>query len=151
MAVTYQAASPQRFNAFWALETKCHPQPWSESNLYSCLMKPYWGELMLQDGKPVGFYLFQQVLDELTLVNICVDPAQQGNGLGGQLLTQALAQAQQRQAAVCFLEVRASNAAAIGLYQKTGFNQDSLRKGYYPGANGGREDAVLMSLQLPSG
>ncbi|QIZ77595.1 ribosomal protein S18-alanine N-acetyltransferase [Ferrimonas lipolytica] len=149
MVVTFQAASPQRFDDFWVLEQACHPLPWSESNLYSCLMGNYWGELMRVDGKPAGFYLFQQVLDELTLVNICVSPALQGKGLGQQLLQRGITQAEQRDAAVCFLEVRAGNSAAIALYNKSGFNQDSVRKGYYPAiAKGDREDALLMSYSF---
>lgn len=46
------------------------------------------------------------------------------------------------------LEVRASNAAAAALYAKAGFTRDGVRKGYYPLAEGGREDAWLMSLPL---
>ncbi|WP_028117010.1 ribosomal protein S18-alanine N-acetyltransferase [Ferrimonas senticii] len=149
MDLTFVAASPQRFDRFWALEQACHPLPWSESNLYSCLMGNYWGELLLVDGKAAGFYLFQQVLDEATLVNICIHPQQQGKGLGQRLLQHALEQAKARDLAICFLEVRAGNAPAIALYQRCGFNQDAIRKGYYPAIKGdGREDAVLMSKSL---
>ncbi|MGS2742637.1 ribosomal protein S18-alanine N-acetyltransferase [Halomonas sp. LS-001] len=50
------------------------------------------------------------------------------------------------------LEVRATNQAAIRLYQKNGFHIDGHRKHYYPAASGatGREDAVLMSRPLNS-
>jgi ribosomal-protein-alanine N-acetyltransferase len=46
-----------------------------------------------------------------------------------------------------FLEVRASNIAAITLYEAVGFVEMSIRRGYYP-ATKGREDAVLMGLAL---
>jgi [ribosomal protein S18]-alanine N-acetyltransferase len=39
------------------------------------------------------------------------------------------------------LEVRASNEAAIRLYEGLGFVQSARRKGYYPD---NREDAVVM-------
>ena len=42
------------------------------------------------------------------------------------------------------LEVRASNAAAIGLYRKYGFIETGRRKNYYPLPEGGYEDAILM-------
>ena len=40
------------------------------------------------------------------------------------------------------LEVRASNEAARGLYEKYGFQQAGLRPGYYQHP---REDAVIMT------
>jgi ribosomal protein S18 acetylase RimI-like enzyme len=47
------------------------------------------------------------------------------------------------------LEVRNSNNAAIALYRKFGFSDDGVRREYYPAADG-REDALLMSMQLVS-
>ena len=44
------------------------------------------------------------------------------------------------------LEVRAGNAAAIGLYEKLGFRQAGRRKNYYPQEH---EDALLMTAQFP--
>jgi ribosomal-protein-alanine N-acetyltransferase len=46
-----------------------------------------------------------------------------------------------------FLEVRASNASAIALYEKRGFAEVGLRRNYYPTAKGS-EDAILMALDL---
>jgi len=42
------------------------------------------------------------------------------------------------------LEVRASNTAAQSLYQKYGFTQVGLRRGYY---SDNKEDGVLMSTE----
>jgi ribosomal-protein-alanine N-acetyltransferase len=46
-----------------------------------------------------------------------------------------------------FLEVRPSNVAARALYADVGFREVTVRRGYYP-AEGGREDAILMGLEL---
>ena len=46
-----------------------------------------------------------------------------------------------------FLEVRPSNAPAIALYHDEGFNEIGRRPRYYP-AIGGREDAIVMALEL---
>ena len=46
-----------------------------------------------------------------------------------------------------FLEVRPSNVGAIALYEKMGFNEIGIRKGYYP-AEHGREDAIMLALEL---
>lgn len=147
MAVSFQRVSERDFDALRSIEQSAHPYPWSDSLLRSCLVSPYWGEVLLVDGKVEGFYLFQQVLDEVTLMNICVSPALQGQGKGCLLLSRALELAQEKGAAFCFLEVRAGNASALALYQKLGFTEDGRRKGYYP-AGDEREDAVLMSRSL---
>jgi ribosomal-protein-alanine N-acetyltransferase len=46
-----------------------------------------------------------------------------------------------------FLEVRPSNLAAIRLYQRLGFEQIGIRRGYYQ-APDGREDAIVLKLNL---
>ena len=46
------------------------------------------------------------------------------------------------------LEVRASNQAAIALYEKHGFHQAGLRKGYYQHP---REDAIIMTREFGNG
>ncbi len=47
-----------------------------------------------------------------------------------------------------FLEVRPTNTAALALYRGAGFVEIARRKHYYR-ARGGREDAIVLSLDLP--
>ena len=47
-----------------------------------------------------------------------------------------------------FLEVRPSNPRAIELYDRNGFNEIGRRPRYYPAANNGREDAIVMAMEL---
>ena len=51
------------------------------------------------------------------------------------------------QAQRIFLEVRPSNHGAILLYHDLGFNEIGRRPNYYP-AKGGREDALVMPMEL---
>ena len=51
-------------------------------------------------------------------------------------------------APLLWLEVRAGNARARAIYERLGFVQAGLRKGYYPAPFGRREDAVVKSLNL---
>jgi len=46
-----------------------------------------------------------------------------------------------------YLEVRPSNPAAIALYHSEGFNEIGRRPRYYP-AKDGREDAIVMAIEL---
>ena len=86
--------------------------------------------------------------EEVHLLNITVAPEYQGRGWGKAML-QALAVWSRGQGANdLWLEVRASNARAIHVYQAHGFESVSVRKDYYPDRNSAREDAVVMKLKL---
>ncbi|MGZ8241092.1 MAG: ribosomal protein S18-alanine N-acetyltransferase, partial [Methylobacter sp.] len=80
------------------------------------------------------------------ILNICVDPAEQKQGIGRKMLENLIEVARGR-AETIFLEVRPSNPVAIALYKKIGFNEIGIRKGYYPAENG-REDAIMLALQV---
>jgi ribosomal-protein-alanine N-acetyltransferase len=59
-----------------------------------------------------------------------------------------VARAEILQCTCVFLEVRASNLAAYKLYEKAGFTEIGVRKGYYPGYIEA-EDALVLVKQLP--
>ena len=65
---------------------------------------------------------------EYEIHTIGVDPAYQGQGIGGELLGGLLEYAA---GGVVYLEVRTDNAAAIAMYQSAGFVNIGLRKRYY--------------------
>jgi ribosomal-protein-alanine N-acetyltransferase len=83
---------------------------------------------------------------EAHILNISVDPDEQGHGIGRKMMENAIDYARGR-AETVFLEVRPSNTAAITLYERLGFNEIGIRRGYYPAENG-REDAIMLALQL---
>lgn len=99
------------------------------------------------NGQMAAFAVTQVVLDEATLFNIAVHPDFQRQGLGRTLLQALITELGERGVMTLWLEVRASNAKAIALYRSFDFNEVSVRKGYYPSAEG-REDAVIMALVL---
>ena len=79
---------------------------------------------------------------------LCVHPEQQGAGLGRRIAeSSARPKPPHCKVRSVFLEVRASNAAAIALYDTTGFNEIGRRRNYYPIAVG-REDAIVMAKEL---
>ena len=79
-------------------------------------------------GQVVGFAVARSVApDEHELLNIAVEPAYRGHGIGGRLLESLL----DALAGGVFLEVRESNTAAIAFYQKAGFRVSGMRKAYY--------------------
>jgi ribosomal-protein-alanine N-acetyltransferase len=88
---------------------------------------------------------------ECHVLNVCVHPDHHGRGIGRRLLRRLLALARRSEADTAFLEVRASNCVAIGLYRSVGFDEIGRRRDYYPAldpSSGGREDAVMMARAL---
>ncbi len=99
------------------------------------------------DDRMAAFAITQVVLDEATLFNIAVDPDFQRRGLGRMLLEHLIDELEKRGVVTLWLEVRASNAAAIALYESLGFNEATIRRNYYPTAQG-HEDAIIMALPI---
>lgn len=79
----------------------------------------------------VGFCLYQQLFETAEILRIATHPLYQRQGIGNQMLIALFDKLTQQQAQHILLEVRADNAAAIGLYQQHGFVQIDTRKGYY--------------------
>ena len=94
-----------------------------------------------------GFMLVMRALDEAEILNIVIAKANQGQGLGRQLLQHAMRDLAASGYRRLFLEVRESNAPALRLYQHCQFSQCGLRKHYYP-TQDGREHAILMEAAL---
>jgi len=77
---------------------------------------------------------------------IAVDRAARGRGLGRALMHALIDEARRRAAAELFLEVRADNPVARGLYESLGFQEIGVRRGYYQPDG---VDAIVMRLQVP--
>jgi len=91
----------------------------------------------------VGYLIGWLVVDELHIGNVAVLPAARRDGVATVMVRRALEIARGRGVVRATLEVRASNAAAIALYRKFGFNEVAIRRGYYTDDG---EDAIVMLL-----
>lgn len=103
--------------------------------------------LALLQGKPVGFLLTRRAADEAEIITIATSPRAQRKGVAGQLLAQTLSDLASQGVRHVFLEVAASNAAALGLYWTMGFQEAGRRKDYYRRRHGW-EDAIVMRREL---
>lgn len=129
------------------IERLSHAFPWTEKTFLSNQGERYFNIKLSGDEQMVAFAITQIVLDEATLFNIAVHPEHQRKGYGRALMEHLIAELEQRGILTLWLEVRASNQQAIALYQVLGFNEVSIRRNYYPTAQG-REDAIIMALPL---
>ena len=142
-----------------AVEHAAYPYPWTEGIFRDCLRVGYHclvaesvagtvPGLSPADGRPlVGHAIMSAAVGECHLLNLCVHPAWQGQGLGRRMLLRLFCIGRANNADTAFLEVRASNRRAIALYESEGFCEVGLRRGYYP-AGDRREDAVVMARPL---
>lgn len=95
-------------------------------------------------GDVAGYVLFWHVVDEIHLLNVAVDPAARRGGIGRTLVEAVIGYARAHAAAKILLEVRASNAAALALYDRLGFTRFNVRERYYSDG----EDGIEMMLEL---
>lgn len=77
---------------------------------------------------------------------LAVNPVFRSQGIGRKLLADAMGIASGRGARQLFLEVRADNEIALGLYRSVGFEDIGVREHYYQPEG---VDAVVMKRALP--
>ncbi|NOI76407.1 ribosomal-protein-alanine N-acetyltransferase [Vibrio coralliilyticus] len=131
-------------DSVYSIETQAHTHPWSETMIRDVTSRGACHHVLMDDDKVVGYFYAQNIVGEVTLLNIAVDPAQQGRGYGKQLIELFLTMCEQLKAESAWLEVRESNTRAANLYEAVGFNEVDRRVNYYPTATG-KEDAIIMS------
>jgi [ribosomal protein S18]-alanine N-acetyltransferase len=146
------ALEPSQLDAVLAVEVRAYPYPWSRGNFIDSLAAAYWAEVAWGTGSDgertvLGYAIAMPGVDELHLLNLTIAPEAQGLGYGRALLARVVAVAAERGLASLLLEVREGNQRARRLYAAAGFAEIGCRRGYYP-ARGGREDAVVMRLDL---
>ena len=128
------------------LEKLCFSDPWSENSVSSELNNPLSLWLVAVDGARVAGYVgSQSVMGESDMMNIAVHPDYRRRGLAEMLVAELVTALKNAGNTCLTLEVRASNAPAIALYEKNGFSQIGLRKNYYRNP---REDALILRKEF---
>ncbi|MFH1523848.1 MAG: ribosomal protein S18-alanine N-acetyltransferase [Chloroflexota bacterium] len=101
------------------------------------------GWVVEAEGCIVAMLVLWLIVDEAHIATIAVHPDFRRQGIGEEILLDALAAAHEDGARRAFLEVRIGNTAAQAMYKKYGFVVDGVRPKYYKDNS---EDAILMSL-----
>ena len=114
------------------LERICFADPWSEKSVASELDNKWALWLVALDGDTVvGYIGSQTAVDETDVMNVAVHPDHRRQGIAEALIEKLVLELKERGSHALMLEVRDSNAPAIALYEKLGFQQVGLRKNYY--------------------
>lgn len=133
--------------AVLAIERAGQRSPWSEAQFRDELEKIDVSRpvVAVKNERIVGFQIVWFVADEVSLNNIGVEPGLRRTGIATVLLKWLCEIGAQEGCRRIHLEVRESNAAAIALYLKAGFQQTGIRRRYYSDT---REDAILMTFEF---
>ena len=138
----------ERLALVCAVEQAAYSHPWSRANFIDSLHAGYHCQLLLGGEHLIGYFVAMKGVDEVHLLNLTVAPAFQRQGWAPMLLEALGGWSRGQGAQWLWLEVRASNARALAVYERQGFRRVGVRKGYYPAHGGQREDAIVMSLRL---
>jgi ribosomal-protein-alanine N-acetyltransferase len=125
------------------IERASYPTPWSRSMFAAELRKP--SSIAIgayrEEGELVGYAFVSRYVDAWHVMNIAVAPAYRRRGVATTLLERVFEVTAADPRRGYTLEVRVSNADAITLYERLGFEARGLRRGYY---TDNREDALIM-------
>ena len=127
------------------LHAECFTESWSVESFAALLVQPATFALIANDG----FILVRVAGDESEVLTLAVRPAARRRGIASALLIEAAKQAEEQGARAIFLEVGATNSPAIALYKRHGFAQVGCRKAYYTAPGGGRQDALVLRVEIP--
>ena len=121
--------------------------PWSAEQFWGELARvpeTRWYAVHEDDSGVDGYVGLFAVPPEADVQTIAVAPRSQGRGLGRELLDALVVEAERRGCSQLFLEVRVDNDRAISLYERTGFERQGRRAGYY----GDGIDALILRRRL---
>ena len=147
--MTLRDATPDDLDAIMAIENRSFPtDAWSSETMAAELASPH-GRYLVDDeeGVVVGYGGVRALIGsaDADIQTIALLAEHRGRGRGRALLRALLSAAAERGAREVFLEVRADNPPAEGLYLAEGFEEIARRPHYYQPDD---VDAIVMRLDL---
>lgn len=132
-------------DAITKMESENFTHPWKKDDFADLIDMDDRGCMVAEEnGVIVGCTVYRDILGDVDISNVQVKKACRGRGIGRELLKAAIEKARSIGGMEFTLEVRASNAPAIALYESLGFVSEGVRPGFYENP---REDAIIMWLR----
>jgi [ribosomal protein S18]-alanine N-acetyltransferase len=142
LAIEIRQLGLSDLNSIDSIEQRAYRTPWSRSMFASELAKASSICLGAWEGdRLVGYCVNSRYVDAWHIMNVAVDPDYQRRGVATHLLERLFELTRDDQRRGYTLEVRMSNEAGIGLYERLGFIRQGIRRAYY---TDNREDALIM-------
>ena len=147
LPITFRNMTLNDIDQVVEIENQSFTTPWSREAFIGELRDNHFAKyvLALKNDIIVGYAGMWVIIDEAHVTNIAISPSYRRMKIGEALLRYLMATAVVNGADRITLEVRVSNESAKCLYQKLGFKEYGIRKGYYSDNN---EDACIMWATL---
>ena len=144
MKIDYKIMNESHIQGVYELSKECFTVPWSLESISNELKNNVAHYIIAEDlstNKVIGFIGVWIIVGEGDITNIAVSPNYRKKSIASNLLLNLFQLCKNNNCDAITLEVRASNIPAQKLYNKFGFIQEGLRKGYYEDNS---EDAIIM-------
>lgn len=144
-SIQFKVADESHVEQMFHIEEAVFPVPWSYDSLYQdvCEHEISVYVVGMCGDEVVAYGGFWHVHDESHITNIAVKSGYRKMGIGSAMMKLLFDTARKLKVETMTLEVRESNSAAIGMYEKMGFQTVNRRKKYY-----NNEDALIMNINL---
>lgn len=140
--IAIRAMQPEDADEVAAIESRTFSQPWSKQGFLDSLALEHAVFFVAEeDNRILGYIGMYVSLDEGEITNVAVDSDARCRGIGALLVEVMKKEARLRGVTQIVLEVRVSNESAIRLYERNGFVNQGIRKGFYDMP---KEDAYIM-------
>ncbi|MBQ3104945.1 MAG: ribosomal protein S18-alanine N-acetyltransferase [Lachnospiraceae bacterium] len=142
MNLQIRPLTEREVDAVCLLEQEAFSMPWHRESFLEMIEKKDACYLVaVADGQIAASCGLRHILGEGEITNVVVAPAFQRRGIAYSMIRELMRRGRQMGAGSFTLEVRQSNHAAIGLYEKLGFVTEGIRRNFYEKP---REDALIM-------
>ncbi len=140
--VIYRRMTPEDVPFISRLEEETFSMPWSADSFLEMIGKEdaryYVAE---EEGRLLGGCGVLMIAGEGNITNVVIAPEARNKGIGTAMLRHLMTEGDKEGLTAYTLEVRVSNAAAIHVYEKLGFESAGIRPGFYEKP---AEDALIF-------
>lgn len=145
--IRYRLMKVQDIEQIMEVERASFTTPWSADAFMNELTNNHFAYYIVAEigQRAIGYCGVWIIIDEAHITNVAVHPDYRGKKIGEFLMTHIITLSMSYGAKKMTLEVRVSNKVAQALYQKFGFEEQGIRKGYY---TDNQEDAIIMWVNI---
>lgn len=115
-----------------AIEAASFPDPWSEADfLYALKQRNCIGKVAEIDGKIVGFLLYENHKDKVTVIDMAIAPAWRRHGIASQFIWKTKTHVEKTHRSEIWIDVSDANLGAQLFLRASGFKCENVLREHY--------------------